>query len=257
LILRTLTAAVLGLALCGGAAAQDDDVQQVPVNGVKNPEMKSYRAVWAGLDMFDKEHRLAPAVPEVRFRILTKTSKSKCIGMCWETAVALPGASDQFSLRIAGNDESVPVSVSPEGFFAVPRSRALYDADADLILNQKKGSYKITVDVRTPGLPDNARRLGDLRLECKVKVAIAKEEIPFWALALVNSVLLSTDWCMTTIGKEKTHFSYFSPAPVLSATLTDGDRSKKIETGKHSYQVNLGDKSWSDDALIQLEYAPQ
>jgi hypothetical protein len=42
---------------------------------------------------------------------------------------------------------------------------------------------------------------------------------------------------------------------VLSAILVDGNRSKKLDTGKHSYQVNLGDKSWSDDALVQLAYA--
>jgi hypothetical protein len=104
-------------------------------------------------------------------------------------------------------------------------------------------------------LPDNVRRLGDLRLECKVQVAIAKEEIPFWIVALANSILLSTDWCMATLGDDKAHFSYYSPAPVLSATLKDGNRSKQLETGEHSYQVNLGDKSWSDDALVQLEFA--
>jgi hypothetical protein len=253
-----LSAIMLGLALAGatvGAAAQDDEVQKVPVNGVKNPEMKSYRAVWAGLKTFDREHDLAPSVPQLRFRIMTKNSKAFCVGICSGSIAGVPDPNERFALRIAGDELSVPVPISTDGFFSIPRDRALYDANADLILDRKKDSYKFGVEVRTPGLPDNVRRLGDLRLECKVQVAIAKEEIPFWIVALANSVLLSTDWCMTTMGDGKTHFSYYSPAPVLSATLVDGNRSKKLDTGKHSYQVNLGDKSWSDDALVQLAYA--
>jgi hypothetical protein len=253
-----LSAIMLGLALAGataGAAAQDEDVQKVPVNGVKNPEMKSYRAVWAGLKTFDREHQLAPAVPAVRFRIMANKARVKCIGMCSGAMTGVPDASDQFALRIAGEELSTSVPVSADGFFSIPRDRALYDANADIILDRKKDRYRFAVDVRTPGLPDNVRRLGDLRLECKVQVAIAKEEIPFWIVALANSILLSTDWCMATLGDDKAHFSYYSPAPVLSATLKDGNRSKQLDTGEHSYQVNLGDKSWSDDALVQLEFA--
>ncbi|MGZ5198420.1 MAG: hypothetical protein ACXWC4_01495 [Telluria sp.] len=259
-MMRRLTAIALALALCGGAAgaaAQDDDVQKVPVNGVKNPEMKSYRAVWKGLETFDDQHALAPAVPQLRFRVMTNKSTGKCIGWCNGTALAVPHAGEEFALRIAGDELSVAVPIAADGSFAVPRSEALYDANADLILNQKKGSYKISVDVRTPGLPENVRRLGDLRLECKVQVAIAKEEIPLWVVALANSILLSRDWCNASMGKELPNFAYFSPAPLASATMTYGDRSEQLETGKHSFKVKLADKSWPDDALVQLRYAPE
>jgi hypothetical protein len=256
--MRRLTTIALALALCGaaaGAAAQDDDIQKVPVNGVKNPEMKSYRAVSKGLDMFDSEHDLAPAVPQLRFRVMLNKSKYQCIGVCGTTALAVPGGGEQFALRIAGDDVSVHVPIAADGYFLVPRSEALYDANADLILNQKKGGYKMSVEVRTPGLPDNVRRLGDLRLECKVQVAIAKEEIPLWVVALANSILLSRDWCMATMAKEVPNFGFFSPATLASARMTYGDRSEGIETDKHSFKVKLGDKSWPDDALVHLEYA--
>jgi hypothetical protein len=260
-MMRLLTAIALALALGGGAAAaasaQDDEVQKVPVNGVKNPEMKSYRAVWKGLETFEDQHALAPGVPQLRFRVMTSKSKNLCIGVCGTTALAVPGGDEQFALRIAGDDLSVPVPVAPDGYFAVPRSEALYDANADLILNKKKGSYKLSVDVRTPGLPENVRRMGDLRLECKVQVAIVKEEIPLWVVALANSVLLSRDWCMADMGKEVPNFAFFSPATLASATLTYGDRSEQVETGKHSFKVKLGDKSWPDDALVRLQYAPE
>jgi hypothetical protein len=252
---------MLGLALlCGGAVAaqQDENVQKVPVNGVKNPEMKSYRAVWAGLQMFDKQHALAPAVPELKFRVLTYTGKALCIGMCRTSPVRAPGADEQaFALRIASDQGSIPVPVSSDGWFTVPRSQAAYEQNADLVLNQKKGTYKFSVEVHTPGLPENVRRLGDLRLECKVELAIIKEEIPFWIVALGNSVLMTTDWCgKEKLGDEPLKFGFTSLKPLLAATLVSGDRSQKLESGKRSYQVPLADRSWPDDALIQLEFAP-
>jgi len=257
---HTLSVA-LGLALfCGasGAAGQDDEVQQIPVQGVKNPEMKSYRAVWAGLEMFDKEHGLAPAVPELRFRILTKNSKVKCTGICATSNNQLPDPSDQgLALRIASDDEAINVPVAPDGLFTVPRSEAAYDANADLLLNRKKGTYKIMPEVRTPGLPDNVRRLGDLRLECKVQVAIIKEEIPLWVVALANSILLTRDWCSYKTGEGHIKWSYSTFAPVQSAMLVHGDRSQKLETGKRSFTIEIDDRSWPDDALVQLEYAAE
>jgi hypothetical protein len=252
---RAASGLVLALLLCGGATAQDQDIQTIPVQGVKNPEMKSYRAVWKGLDKFDDEHELAPAVPQLKFRIMASKSKGQCIGVCNTTGVAVAAPGEEFGLRIASNDLSVPVPIGADGYFVVPRNEDLYDGNADLILNQKQGNYKMSVEVRTPGLPENVRRLGDLRLECKVQVAIVKEEIPFWIVALANSVLLSRDWCMAKIGKDYTNYSFFSPAEVASAHLSDGERSIKLSTSKHGFNVKLGDKSWPDDALVRLEYA--
>jgi hypothetical protein len=149
------------------------------------------------------------------------------------------------------------VPVSSDGWFTVPRSQAAYEQNADLVLNQKKGTYKFSVEVHTPGLPENVRRLGDLRLECKVELAIIKEEIPFWIVALGNSVLMTTDWCgKEKLGDEPFKFGFTSLKPLLAATLVSGDRSQKLESGKRSYQVPLADRSWPDDALIQLEFAP-
>jgi hypothetical protein len=258
--MRTLPLALGFVLLCGGAVAaeQDDNVQKVPVNGVKNPEMKSYRAIWAGLRMFDKQHALAPAVPELQFRVMSYTGKARCTGVCGSSLVKVPGADEQpFALRIASDNNSIAVPVSSDGWFTVPRSQAAYDDNADLILNRKKGSYKMSVEVHTPGLPENVRRLGDLRLECKVQVAIVKEEIPLWIVALANSILLTTDWCAKEkLGDEPLKFGYTSPKPLLAATLVNGDRSQKLDSGKRSYQVPLADPSWPDDALVQLEFAP-
>ncbi|TFW32352.1 hypothetical protein [Massilia horti] len=248
---------LLGLALCGGAAAQDENMQQVQVDGIKNPEMKSYRAVWAGLDMFERQHELAPAAPQLRFRMRTNPAGGTCIGIC-ESSRSLAVEEQDLSLRIAGNEASIAVPISPDGLFTVPRNRAAYNENADLILNRKKGTYKFSAEVRTPDLPENVRRLGDLRLECKVQMAIIKEELPFWAVAMLNSILLTTDWCMK--GELKGNyikFGFDSLMPIATATMTSGERSQKLEAKNRRFQVPLGDRSWPDDALIQLDYAQE
>ena len=102
-------------------------------------------------------------------------------------------ADDGLRLRLASDDgtfqENVPIDAA--GLLTVQRSQAAYDADATFILNRKNGLYTGHPEVRTAGLPDNVRRLGDLRLECRVTIAIVKEQMPFMARAAINAVSCS------------------------------------------------------------------
>jgi hypothetical protein len=43
------------------------EVQSVSVKAMKDPEIKAYRSMVAGLDAFDKHHDLAPDAPALRF----------------------------------------------------------------------------------------------------------------------------------------------------------------------------------------------
>jgi hypothetical protein len=228
---------------CTGAPAQPGaDVQSVQVNGVKNPQMKSYRAVVAGLDAFDDYHWLAPKVGQLRFRLLGRDGKAD-------------DGHDALLLRIASDDESINVPVAQDGQFVVPRSESAYASRAELIFNRKKGSYQVVPEIRTPGLPGNVRRLGDMRLDCKVRVAIAKEEIPLWFTLAANSILLTTDWCRRI--KEHGGLSYPSPRTLAAVTLSEGERNLVLKSGEHYYTVPVGDTSWGDDALVTLQYAQE
>jgi hypothetical protein len=73
---------------------------------------------------------------------------------------------DGISLRIVGETVAMPVAVSPDHTFTLPRDRRLLDENAIVVPNRKAGSLTWRTDIRTPALPPNARRLGDLRLEC-------------------------------------------------------------------------------------------
>lgn len=240
--------ATLLLACAAGsafAAEPDKDEASVHINAVKNPDLHSYRAVVAGLDKFDELHALAPAVPQLRFQIEGQRDN------------ALDG--EPLAVRIAADDFSIPLAIDQDRRFSVPRSQAAWDAKAEVLLNRKKRDARFETYVRSPGLADNQYRMGDVRLDCQVKVAIGKEEAPFWAIALGNSFLLTTDWCAwfkgeTPKGVDRT-WPRDAPARLSAATLRDGERKAALKVDGKTFLVPIGDTSWSNDAIVEVEYA--
>lgn len=239
-----LACALGALLLARPAAAVPgvDEPDTVKVNAIRNPEIHTYKAVLAGLDSFEEYHALAPKVPELRFRIRPRGGA---------------GLPEQPRVRIEGDHDFIlPLDLDAANRFSVPRSEAAEDENGEVVLNQKRKLYRIHPDVRTPGLPANVRRLGDLRLECKTMIAIAKEEIPlFWVVA-INGLLLTRDWCNFTHKEAMPDWGFDSDAPIVGAILQEGNRSKLLKTDGDRFSVALGDTSWGDDALIELELAP-
>lgn len=238
-------AAVAGLLFCGAAiAAENEPVREldpVHVNAIRDPELRKYKAILAGLDAFDKHHKLAPAVDRLVFRL---------------TARKADDSPAPLAARLVGDGGfSLPVSIDAGGRFEVPRSEAAADADSELELNRKRRLYRTMPDIRTPGLAANQRRLGDLRLECKVMVAIAKEEIPlFWVLT-INTIMLTSDWCSFFDEKRKARFGFHADGPVSAALLREGDRTLELKAKGDSFEVPLASPEWSDDAVVELSYA--
>jgi hypothetical protein len=242
----SLLAAVLASATMPALAADMDkeEAAKVHINAMKDPELKNYRAIMAGLDKFDQLHALAPAIPQLRFQFEGK--RMLIDGQ-------LPAA------RIAADDFSIPLTPDQDRRLTIPRSQAAYDAKAELVLNRKKSEARVEAYVRTPGLPDNQYRMGDVRLDCQVKVAIGKEEIPFWANAMINTLLLTTDWCSwfkgaTPKGGDR-NWSHKATAKLSAATLRDGERSLALKVDGKNFRLPIGDTSWSNDAIVELEFA--
>lgn len=227
---------ILTLALAGSGHAAD--APSVEVNSIRNPEMRSYRSVWAGFKAFDEYRALAPGAP-LRFRLLRPDGRPA-------------GAADGLSLRLASDDGSAPVAIGADGMLDIARSQAAYDADAVFILNQKSGRFSARPEIRTPGLPDNVRRLGDLRLECRVAVAIAKEQIPFLARAAINTLMLGSDWC----GKKDMNAAFTADRALDGASIGYGGRSAELILHGESFMAPIGSPAWPDDALITLKFAP-
>jgi hypothetical protein len=214
----------------------------VRVNAVKNPEMHAYRAIVAGLDMFDDQHALAPAAPRLLFKVTARNG------------TPLPSPLPTAKLTADDFDLALPID-DASALFTVPRNQQAWDSKAELRLSRKRKEVKVMPWVRTPGLLDNQRRLGDIRLECKVLIAIVKEEIPLWADMLVDSVLLTRDWCSFFKDNDR-RWSEQVPASLSAAVLHEGERRLELKVHGHEFELPLADPSWGNDAMIDLEFAP-
>ncbi|MEX5746838.1 hypothetical protein [Massilia sp. X63] len=215
-----------------GAAAAAETVQ---VSSIKDPALRPYRRMLRGLDAWEEKRGLAPNA-SLRFELWTAEGK--------------PAAPEGLQLRIAGNQVDIALPIDPDGSFVLPRSQEAWDDEADLVSNRKKDQIRWRPRVRTPGVPEHARRLGDLRLECEVSAAVRKEEIPllYRAGALAAGGLCN----LPMVG-----YVYRAPRKLASATAVAGERKLALvlhENGE-AYMAPLRDKSWDNDTLVVYEFA--
>ena len=222
------------------APASVDEPAVVQVEGIRNPMMHSYRTIIAGLDAFDKFHALAPTAPEVRFRLAAnKGAKGRV-------------SSEPLTLRIVGSGEPVVLPVGADGTVLIPRIQSAYDDKADVVLNRRKDQLHGTPEVRTPGLPANVRRLGDVRLECQIVMAMVKNEIPF-LLRAAGNVALGTDWC----NLKKGSYWWSAPGVIEDAFISYGNRSAAVKSNGRAFLLPIPDPAWPDDALIAFKLFPE
>lgn len=229
--------ASLGLALAAFAWADDAPLadagaQQVEVTGTRDPELKSYRHMLAGLDAFEKHHSLAPKA-DLRFLLRPQ-----------QPDVSLEG----IRLSITGKDTDIDLPVDAQGMFSLPRSQPAADEDAAMVVNRKKGSFRWAPSVHSPGVPEGARRLGDLRLECEVRWGVEYEELPFM---MRNLFRLAGGPCNSS------HISVNFPAPpgAESFTMLRGDKMLtkpvvKDKAGRAFFTPPLDDDWWPDDQMV-------
>jgi hypothetical protein len=143
--------------------------------------------------------------------------------------------------------------------------------------NRKAGTLTWRAEVRTPGLPPDTRRLGDLRLECEVgmKARLVSDYPPSFFGWLDELFPQGPAYCQRT----EPRYLFFAERPLFGVTLVDGARREALSVDRlyagatrnaewkkklphcdcevlidRAYFVPLGDASWSDDTLVLLEY---
>lgn len=208
--------------------------QVVEVAGVKNPELKSYLRMLKGVDAFEEHRKYAPAAI-MKFKLVS----------------AIPSeAIDGVTLRIAGDSTSENVPVESDGTFVLPRIQAAIDDKADLVSNKKKSTLRWRGDIHTPGVPANARRLGDLRMECEIGWAVNKEDLSF---LVRNGLALIGGACHTM----NVQLRYQAPLNATSVTLVSGERRLPLPffpKTKNVFSPPLSDTSWDDESLIEYQF---
>jgi hypothetical protein len=235
---RAVVALVLvlsGPAWAQVAAPEASMETKVEVSGVKDPELRPYRIMSRGLDAFDKHHALAPSA-SLRFELKNQDGTTQ--------------SPDGLALRLSGDTVDLLLALDSDATFILPRSQEAFDDNADLVLNRKKSRMHWRPRVRSPGVPENVRRLGDLRLECEVAWAVMKDEINIvarTAMAVVGGM------CHAPM----TALSYRAPKRLAAARLTSGERSRLLTLSEdhHSFIVPVRSKEWDNESLITYEFA--
>ena len=257
--LRNSALAVL-LASATGWAAADDGRQSIVVKALRDPVDKSYRKMVKGMELFEQMHAMAPGAT-LRYKLLPRKRDTEL---------------DDIGLHIVADRFDVPVTVSADYTFTLARYQRALDADAAVRSERRASSMTWRADIRTPGLPPDTRRLGDLRLECLVGVQAGLiSRYPSFIGRLIELMRTPHDFCN---GRE-VRYLFFAERPLFSVTLHAGDRRQSVPLGQlyagtgrgrmpkadlpycdcealldRAYVLPLGEQSWPDDTLVELEY---
>lgn len=260
---RGLVAVVALAGACDGAHANEAAqkggqtveaaTDEVEVSSARGVDEQAYDKFFGGMAVFEKNRRMAPDAI-LRFRLLPRSSATSFDGL---------------SIKLAGDKLNQPVRLGSDGMFSLPKDAALVDDNAYVSTNRKERNFIWRVDVRTQGLPANVRRLGDLRLECKVDLTGAKIARGFKPPAFLALAAIS-DPCT----HQGVHYPFFAEKSIFNVTLVSGDRRLILSSdslyGKNipavarvfwdweyirdrAYIVPLWDTSWSDDTQVLIE----
>ena len=252
---RLKSSLALALWLVAGVAGAADDVTSIEINALREPVDKSYRRMVKGMDMFEQMHALAPQA-SLRYKLLPRKRETSLEGL---------------TLHVVADRLDIPIKVGSDNTFTLPRERKAIDLDALVRSERRAGSMTWRADVRTPGLPADTRRLGDLRLECLVgKEAGLVSEYPGlvgWLIRLENPRSFCKD--------PRQRYLFFAERPLFGVTLVSGSRREPISVRQmyagntpkedmpycdcsvladRAYVLPLGDARWPDDTRVELEY---
>jgi hypothetical protein len=266
MVLCAVAAQVALLASCNSAYAQGKpssgtrDSDAVTVTALRNPVDKSYRRIVAGMELFEKRHHLAPAA-SLRFKLLPRNRDTNM---------------EDIGLQIVGNSFATPVTVAPDHTFVLERRQIGLKENASVRPNRKAGTMTWRAEIRTPGLPPDTRRLGDLRLECEVgmQARLISNSSPFFAW-IEKLLPEGPDYCHRSAPR----YLFFADRPLFSVALVAGERREVLSVDRlyggasrdpewkddlpycdcevlmdRAYFMPLGDQSWPDDTLVEFEY---
>jgi len=258
---RPIFRVILGLACLAGscppALGQSGQPATVTVQSTRDPVDKSYRKMIRGMERFERERALAPNAP-LRFQLLPRLPTVDMRGI---------------TLRVAGNSVSVPVEVAEDNSFVLPRNEVALREDAAVLANRKTTSMTWRAQIVTPGLPPGTRRLGDMRLECRVGVEAGLVSNSSPLFQWINDALTSPE---QVCGSPNGNYLFFGERAIFGVTLRAGTRVESLpfsmlyaggEQAKadlaycdcqvmldRTFYAPIWDASWPDDTLVEFEY---
>ena len=238
--------------------AQSAPVPNVVVTATRDPVDKSYRRMVRGMDRFARDSATIAPGATLRFRLLPRLTRTRMEGI---------------ALKVVGDTVTLPVAVAADNSFTLQRDERAWREDAALVANRRTTSMTWRADVRSPAVPPGMRRLGDLRLECRVGMEAGLVSNNAHLFAWLADLLTDPDRVCTSADG---NYLFFTERPVFAVTLRAGERSATLPLRflyaggsqtpadlpycdcqvllDHSYYAPLWDAAWPDDTLLSFEY---
>ena len=239
------------------APAGEPDTQQVevtaPLPGARDE--KTLAQLLSAREAFERHHALAPDAT-LAFRLYARLD---------------PGDLARLRLFLVDGRRRTEVPLDEHQRFALAPGWSRADAERGVLLqtNLPDGAVAWKVDVRTPGMPDDRRRLGDLRLECEADTFHGN--LQRGLRTPVSAILDASDELCLLDDAEV----WFAERPIFGVTLVAGERRRPLpyaylhgSTGTmalaalfdwpytlrdRAYFLPLEDRSWPDDAQVVFD----
>ena len=228
-------AALLACALALAGSAQSFEISHKTTGDKAAPSQPmawSHRTLAAGMEVFERRaSEMAPGAT-LSFVVPHKADPAPV----------------QVQLVSGARTEALPLR---DANFTLPREAA---RGAQVVTNRRFAEGELLlpgVAVRSPGLDERTRRLGDLRLGCEVQVATAEAEKTAFKLMFAAGRVFGLDVC-----EKMPVTSMDAPGDYDHVVIEDG--SRRVQVGKDDHaMVKLGDAGWSNEARIRYVQAAQ
>lgn len=229
-LLVLLVAVGVAEAAFGQENQADGDILKVEVSGQRGIEFRSYAQLRKGLIAYREKSELAPN-SELYFTLIPKSNRYSVDGL---------------SMRLASDDKSIPISIDASGRFQLPYLELKSEDEFDLILNRAKGQFVIKPFVKSANLPEDVKRMGDLRLECEVRWAVERPDVSIVFSTFVK-LFSSDNPCISKIIK----VYFYQPTGVDSIYYDFLDKRHDVQVNsRDGYTVPLGKTEVSNDTWI-------
>lgn len=244
------------------APAAPDSANQAPqqVEIVATPrgavEQKTLAQLFAARDAFERHRALAPAAT-LAFRLYPRLHAEDFAGL-------------ELWFVEGGTRRLVPLDEQQR--FVLDASWTSADAARGAVLktNLPEGEVAWKVEVRTPGWPDDERRLGDLRLECETDMFRGNLQR---GLHTPSAAIMAAAGDLCELDDAEI---FFAERALFGVTMASGARARRLPyryvhcsdgtmalaplfdwpyyLRDRSFYLPLGDRSWPDDTRVVFDY---
>lgn len=232
--MRVMAAGVAMLmAVPAMAQEADPDVPEIVVTGGK-PLKLDAKVLRAGQHRFAEDRAELSPGGALRFEL-------------WRGGSRIPAATVPIMLR-SDAGQTVPVAIDGDGRIAfgdLPKGRWFLTAPV-----QSQGMSLRPIVLSTGTTPTD-RRLGDLRLQCRVMLSMAKAQASLLAMPLMG-LLDAIGGCES----KRVHMYHRAEQPLASATALTPAGAQALEISKrgNAYLAPLNDRTMGNDVRVRIAY---